>query len=288
MSRLEMPWGDAEEALLAQALAEDTGPEGRDVTTEALVDADVEASAEIRAREGLVVSGGAFARRVFAAVDSGIKMETRVEDGERAEAGQCVLALRGPARGLLTGERTALNALQRMCGIATAAARMAEVAGRYGVRLLDTRKTLPGWRRLDKYAVACGGGTNHRMGLWDAVLIKDNHLAFWRERHKGSLADAVHQARERCPGLKIEVEVDTLEQLRDALDGAPDWVLLDNMGPDLLREAVAMCAGRCLTEASGGITADTLEAVAATGVTAISVGALTHSAKAADLGLDFL
>lgn len=288
MSRLEMPWGDAEDALLRMAMEEDLGAAGRDVTTEALVDADVEASAEIRAREGLVVSGIAFARRVFAAVDSGIQMETRVEDGERAEAGQCVLALRGPARGLLTGERTALNALQRMCGIATAAAKMAEVAGRYGVRLLDTRKTLPGWRRLDKYAVACGGGTNHRMGLWDAVLIKDNHLAFWRERHKGTLADAVHQARERCPGLKIEVEVDTLEQLRDALDGAPDWVLLDNMGPDLLREAVRMCAGRCLTEASGGITADTLEAVAATGVTAISVGALTHSARAADLGLDFL
>lgn len=288
MSRPTMPWGDAEKALLRMALEEDLGHGGRDVTTEALVDAEVEASAEIRAREGLAVSGTEFARRVFAAVDPRVEAVARVEDGERAEAGQCVMALRGPARALLTGERTALNALQRMCGIATAAAKMAEVAGRYGVRLLDTRKTLPGWRRLDKYAVACGGGTNHRMGLWDAVLIKDNHLAFWRERHKGSLADAVREARARCPGLKIEVEVDTLEQLRDALDGAPDWVLLDNMPPAVLREAVALCAGRCLTEASGGITADTLEAVAATGVTAISVGALTHSARAADLGLDFL
>lgn len=288
MNRPEMPWGEAEEALLRMALEEDLGAAGRDATTEALVDAEAEASAEIRAREGLAVSGTEFARRVFAAVDPRVVAAVRVADGERADAGQCVLALRGPARALLTGERTALNALQRMCGIATAAAKMAEVAGRYGVRLLDTRKTLPGWRRLDKYAVACGGGTNHRMGLWDAVLVKDNHLAFWRERHKGTLADAVREARARCPGLKIEVEVDTLEQLRDALDGAPDWVLLDNMGPDLLREAVRMCAGRCLTEASGGITADTLEAVAATGVTAISVGALTHSARAADLGLDFL
>ena len=154
--------------------------------------------------------------------------------------------------------------------------------------MLDTRKTLPGWRALDKYAVACGGGTNHRMGLWDAILIKDNHLAFWREKGKGTLADAVRDARERRPGLKIEIEVDTLEQLRDALDGNPDWVLLDNMPPETVRQAVAMCAGRCKTEASGGITAETLEAYAATGVTAISVGALTHSAKAADLGLDFL
>ena len=285
---LKMPWGAAEEALLRRALEEDLGPEGLDATTGALVDEGVAAEAEIRAREDLVVSGTEFARRVFGAVDGRVECETRAGDGERVAAGACVMAVRGPARALLTGERTALNALQRMCGIATATAAMAAVAARHGVRLLDTRKTLPGWRTLDKYAVACGGGTNHRMGLHDAVLIKDNHLAFWRERGKGSLADAVREARARCPGLKIEIEVDTLDQLRDALNGAPDWVLLDNMGPDLLREAVRMCAGRCLTEASGGITAATLETVAETGVTAISVGALTHSARAADLGLDFL
>lgn len=287
MKRTEMAWGAAEEALLAMALEEDLGGIG-DATTGALVDEGAGAAAEIRAREPLTVAGTEFARRVFAAVDPRVACEVRAADGETVAAGACVMALKGPARAILTGERTALNALQRMCGIATATAKMAAVTRPHGVLLLDTRKTLPGWRALDKYAVACGGGTNHRMGLWDAILIKDNHLAFWREKGKGTLADAVRDARERRPGLKIEIEVDTLEQLRDALEGAPDWVLLDNMPPEVVREAVAMCAGRCKTEASGGITAETLEAYAATGVTAISVGALTHSAKAADLGLDFL
>jgi len=282
-----MPWGPAEEALLEMALAEDLGGAG-DATTGALVDDGAEAAAEIRAREPLTVAGTDFARRVFAALDPRVEAGTLAADGDQVPAGAAVMALRGPARAILTGERTALNALQRMCGIATAAAKMAAVTGPRGVRLLDTRKTLPGWRALDKYAVACGGGTNHRMGLWDAVLIKDNHLAFWREKHKGTLADAVRDARAKRPGLKIEIEVDTLEQLRDALEGGPDRVLLDNMSPETVREAVAMCAGRCETEASGGITAETLPAYAATGVTAISVGALTHSARAADLGLDFL
>lgn len=287
MKRPEMAWGAAEEALLGMALEEDLGGIG-DATTGALVDEGAGAAAEIRAREPLTVAGTEFARRVFAAVDPRVACEVRAADGEAVGAGACVMALEGPARAILTGERTALNALQRMCGIATATAKMSAVTRPHGVLLLDTRKTLPGWRALDKYAVACGGGTNHRMGLWDAVLIKDNHLAFWREKGKGTLADAVRDARERRPGLKIEIEVDTLEQLRDALEGAPDWVLLDNMPPETVRRAVAMCAGRCKTEASGGITEETLEAYAATGVTAISVGALTHSAKAADLGLDFL
>ena len=193
-----------------------------------------------------------------------------------------------PARALLTAERTALNLIQRMCGIATATAALLRLLDGLPTQLLDTRKTVPGFRRLDKYAVACGGGTNHRIGLHDAILIKDNHLAFWRANHKGTLADAVRAARAARPGLKIEIEVDTLDQLREALPGAPDWVLLDNMPPPVLREAVALCAGRCKTEASGGITAATLRAAAETGVTAISVGALTHSPRAADLGLDFL
>jgi nicotinate-nucleotide pyrophosphorylase (carboxylating) len=175
-----------------------------------------------------------------------------------------------------------------MCGIATATAALLHLLDGLPTQLLDTRKTVPGFRRLDKYAVACGGGTNHRIGLHDAILIKDNHLAFWRANHKGTLADAVRAARAARPGLKIEIEVDTLDQLREALPGDPDWVLLDNMPPPMLREAVALCAGRCKTEASGGITAATLRAAAETGVTAISVGALTHSPRAADLGLDFL
>lgn len=284
---LRLEWTEDLEALLRRALAEDLGGAG-DATTEALVDEGAEAEAEIRAREPLTVAGTEFARRAFAALDGRVEAVVRAEDGTAVEAGACVMALKGPARAILTGERTALNAMQRLSGIATATAKMTAVTRPFGVQLLDTRKTLPGWRALDKYAVACGGGTNHRMGLWDAVLIKDNHLAFWRERHKGTLADAVRDARAKRPGLKIEIEVDTLDQLRDALEGGPDWVLLDNMPPAAIREAVAMCAGRCKTEASGGITAETLPAYAATGVTAISVGALTHSARAVDLGLDFL
>ena len=284
---MNFPWSSAQDALLAAALAEDFGDAG-DVTTDALVDPGLPAAAEIRAREPLVLAGLEFARRAFLAVEPRLSVEFLAEDGDSVAAGAAVLRVSGPARGILSAERTALNALQRLCGIATQTAALVCVTRPAGVRLLDTRKTLPGWRALDKYAVACGGGVNHRLGLYDAVLIKDNHLAYWRERNKGTLADAVRAARAKCPGLKIEIEVDTLDQLRDALDGNPDWVLLDNMPPATLREAVALCKGRALTEASGGITAETLPAVAATGVDAISVGALTHSPRAADLGLDFL
>lgn len=280
-------WDAGLDELIGLALREDLGERG-DATSLALVDEGARAQAVIRAREALVVAGTGAAERVFAAVDGRITVETAKRDGERAEAGDTVMRLEGPARGLLAGERTALNLLQRLCGIATATAAVAAELKPWGTQLLDTRKTLPGWRALEKHAVACGGGTNHRMGLYDAVLIKDNHLAFWRNRGKGTLADAVREARERWPGLKIEIEVDTLEQLRDALEGAPDWVLLDNMSPETVREAVAMCGGRCKTEASGGITAATAAAYAAAGATAISIGALTHSARAADLGMDFL
>ena len=272
--------------LIRRALDEDVGP--GDATTEALVDPALPACAVIAAREELVVSGLGVAAEVFRAVDAQTVCTPLVRDGESVSTGCAVLRIEGPARALLTAERTALNLLQRMCGIATAAAALLRQLDGTGVRLLDTRKTAPGMRLLDKYAVACGGGTNHRIGLHDAILIKDNHLAFWRANHKGTLADAVRAARAARPGLKIEIEVDTLDQLREALPGNPDWVLLDNMPPPLLREAVALCAGRCKTEASGGITAKTLRAVAETGVTAISVGALTHSVRAADLGLDFL
>ena len=271
--------------LIRRALDEDVGP--GDATTEALVDPALPASAVIAAREPMTLSGLSVAAAAFRAVEPRTACTPLARDGDAVPAGTAILRVEGPARALLTAERTALNLLQRMCGIATATAALVRLLDGLPTQLLDTRKTAPGFRRLDKYAVACGGGTNHRIGLHDAILIKDNHLAFWRANHKGTLADAVRAARAARPGLKIEIEVDTLDQLREALPGNPDWVLLDNMPPPLLREAVALCAGRCKTEASGGITAATLRAAAETGVTAISVGALTHSVRAADLGLDF-
>ncbi len=271
--------------LIARALAEDVGP--GDATTLALVDANASAAARIVARHPVVVSGMGVAAEVFRSADPALKVEILVPDGAEAAAGTALLRVQGPARALLTAERTALNLAQRMTGIATATECLVRIVADYGTLILDTRKTVPGLRRLDKYAVKCGGGTNHRIGLHDAILIKDNHLAFWRQKHKGTLADAVRAARQAYPGLKIEIEVDTLEQLREALPGQPDWVLLDNMSPAQVAEAVAICGGACKTEASGGITKENVREYARAGVTAISIGALTHSPKAADLGLDF-
>lgn len=282
---MQFDWNDWTEALFAKALQDDIGT--GDLTSLALVDASATARAAIRAREPLVVCGGGLAARIFRLADPAIRAEVLVPDGGTAAPGAPVLRVEGPARGVLAGERTALNVMQRLSGIATAVAALVARLAPYGTRLLDTRKTLPGWRHLDKYAVACGGGVNHRMGLYDAILVKDNHLAFWTGRRKGTLADAVREARQKYPGVKLEIEVDTLDQLRDALQGRPDWVLLDNMPPATIAEAVRLCQGICQTEASGGITADTAEAYAAAGVDAISIGALTHSPRAADLGLDF-
>lgn len=271
--------------LIARSLAEDVGP--GDATTLALVEANAVAAARIVARHPVVVSGMGIAAEVFRSADPALQVEILVPDGAEAAAGMALLRVQGPARALLTAERTALNLAQRMTGIASATECLVRIVADYGTLILDTRKTVPGLRRLDKYAVKCGGGTNHRIGLHDAILIKDNHLAFWRQKHKGTLADAVRAARAAYPGLKIEIEVDTLEQLREALPGQPDWVLLDNMSPETVAAAVALCAGACKTEASGGITKDNVREYARAGVTAISIGALTHSPKAADLGLDF-
>lgn len=271
--------------LIARALAEDVGT--GDATTLALVDAKSTARARIVARHEVVPAGVGIAGEVFRMADPALQVDLLCADGEPVGAGTALLRVTGPARALLTAERTALNLLQRMTGIATATECLVRIVTDYGTLILDTRKTVPGLRRLDKYAVKCGGGTNHRIGLHDAILIKDNHLAFWRQRNRGSLADAVRCARKAYPGLKIEIEVDTLEQLQEALPGQPDWVLLDNMSPAMVAEAVALCDGRCKTEASGGITKDNVREYARAGVTAISIGALTHSSKAADLGLDF-
>jgi nicotinate-nucleotide pyrophosphorylase (carboxylating) len=271
--------------LIARALAEDVG--SGDVTTLALVDAQSTASARIVARHELVPAGVRIAAEVLRMANPALNVECLCPDGVPVGAGTAVLRVAGSARALLSAERTALNLLQRMTGIATATECLVRIVTDYGTQILDTRKTVPGLRRLDKYAVKCGGGTNHRLGLHDAILIKDNHLAFWRQNHRGTLADAVRCARQAYPNLKIEIEVDTLDQLREVLPGQPDWVLLDNMSPETVAAAVAICAGACKTEASGGITKDNVREYARAGVTAISIGALTHSSKAADLSLEF-
>ena len=271
--------------LIARALAEDVG--SGDATTLALVDEKAVAAARIVARHAVVVAGMGVAAEVFRQADAALKTEILCPDGTEAGPGMALLRVSGPARALLTAERPALNFAQRLTGIATATECLVRITADYGTLILDTRKTVPGLRRLDKYAVQCGGGTNHRVGLHDAILIKDNHLAFWKQRHKGTLADAVRAARQAYPGLKLEIEVDSLEQLQEALPGRPDWVLLDNMTPQMTAAAVILCNGACKTEASGGITKENVREYARAGVTAISIGALTHSPRAADLSLEF-
>ena len=274
-------------ALLAAALVEDIG--AGDVTSDSLVAPAARATARMVARTPLVVAGIGIAATVFRAVDRRVRVTVHVPDGRKARKGQAVLTVTGPAASLLTAERTALNFAQRMSGVATLTWRFVDEIKPHRTRILDTRKTIPGWRRLDKYAVSCGGGTNHRAGLYDQVLIKDNHLAHWAAHAKGgTLADAVREARRRHPKLVIEVEADSPAQVRDLVLARPDWILLDNMTLAELRECVALCRGVCRTEASGGVNLSTVKAIAATGVDAISVGALTHSAPAADLALDFV
>jgi nicotinate-nucleotide pyrophosphorylase (carboxylating) len=226
---------------------------------------------------------------VFRLVAPALRVTVLVRDGRAVKAGQRVLLLEGSARAILAGERTALNFLQRLSGIATLTRAYVEAVRPFPVRILDTRKTTPGLRRLEKAAVVHGGGTNHRFGLFDRILIKDNHRAFWKAAGSGSsLAAAVRAARRKYPGLLTEIEVESEAELLDALEGRPDWVLLDNMTPAQLRRCVRLTAGRAKLEASGGITLRTARRVAATGVDALSAGALTHSARALDVSLDWL
>jgi nicotinate-nucleotide pyrophosphorylase (carboxylating) len=272
--------GPASDSVIARALAEDVG--SGDVTTDAIVPADMRGSADVVLREAGVICGLDQAFAVLLELDSRARIERLAEDGDRIEhPPQVVARLHASVRALLTGERTALNLLQRMSGIATTTRGYADLVAGTGVQLLDTRKTAPGLRALDKHAVACGGGTNHRAGLHDAVLIKDNHVAV-----AGGVAAAIERVRVRRPGRPVEVEVDTLDQLQQALEAGADVILLDNMPPAQLRRAVATTAGRARLEASGGITTDTIREVAETGVDAISVGALTHSVRALDIALE--
>lgn len=265
----------------------------RDLTCAALVDPEAWATIDVVIRREGVLAGFPVAELVFPRLEY-VNWETLLTDGSAVRPGDVIARVEGPLRSLLIGERTALNFLMHLSGVATQTRQYVDaVAGTKAV-ILDTRKTLPGWRILEKYAVRCGGGTNHRMGLSDGVLIKDNHLAAWMastDSESHSIAAAVLQARDRSPkGVSIEVEVDTLEQLRDALAGSPDIVLLDNMGPPQLRDAVKLrdqLAGSVLLEASGGITLANIREIAECGVDRISVGALTHSAPALDIAFDW-
>ena len=271
------------EPLVRTALLEDLGRAG-DITAHAIVPADQRATLVLRARQPGVVAGLDIARCAFQMVAPAITLNAERTDGSAVAPGEIIATIDGPARGLLTGERTALNFLCHLSGVATATASLVTAVRGTGAHIVCTRKTTPGLRTLEKYAVRAGGGSNHRFGLDDAVLIKDNHIAL-----AGDIATAVARAKARAGHLvKIEVEVDTLSQLERALALGVDAVLLDNMSVEQLKKAVAMAAGKVITEASGGITAATAPAIAATGVDLISVGWLTHSAAALDIGLDYL
>ncbi len=265
------------------ALEEDLGRRG-DVTSLATIPADQIATLNIVSRENGVIAGIDLARLAFAMIDENITFNANVKDGDKISPNMILATVHGNARALLTAERTALNFMTHLSGIATEVAKIKALIAEYPTEITCTRKTLPGLRILQKYAVRVGGGRNHRMGLDDAILIKDNHIAI-----ASSITEAIRNAKQFAGHLiPIEVEVDTIEQLKLALNEGINLVLLDNMNTDQLREAVALCEGKCQTEASGGISPDTVKAVAATGVNFIAMGWITHSVKSLDIGFDFI
>lgn len=267
--------------VVAAALAEDLGHAG-DLTTDAIIPADRAATVRLVSREPGVVAGLPLAELAWELLDPSVRMEVHLPDGSRVNPGDAIATIHGPARALLTGERVALNFLGHLSGVATGTATIAAAIAHTAAKVADTRKTIPGLRALQKYAVTCGGGSNHRFGLDDAVMIKDNHIAV-----AGGLRAAVEAARAHVGHLvRIEVEVDTLEMLAELLEVGADVVLLDNMSPAELRRAVELVGGRMVTEASGRITPETAAAIAESGVDLISVGWLTHSARVLDIGLD--
>jgi nicotinate-nucleotide pyrophosphorylase (carboxylating) len=270
------------DGIIDAALMEDMP--GGDITSESMVPAAAVSEAVFLAKEDGVLAGMPVARRVFEKVDPSVEIVEEAGDGAPFRKGDILARLKGPTIALLKGERTALNFLQRLSGTATATRRFVDAVAGTKARILDTRKTTPGLRLLEKYAVRMGGGTNHRLSLSDMVLIKDNHL-----RHVGSVAEAVRRARAAAkPGVRVEVEAADIGQVREALAAGADVIMLDNMPLDTMREAVALAAGRVPLEASGNMTLDRVRAVAGTGVDLISVGALTHSARAVDISLEFL
>lgn len=269
------------EPSVRAALLEDLGLAG-DVTSAAVIPADHRSRFVMAARKPGVIAGLEIAALAFELVDPAIKMTTHIADGARVAAGDVIATIEGPSRGLLTGERVALNFLGHLSGIATVTAGIVDAVAGTKAAVVCTRKTTPGLRAFEKYAVRAGGGMNHRFALYDAVLIKDNHIVV-----AGSVTEAIRRAKANVGHMvKIEVEVDTLDQLREAMEIGVDAVLLDNMSPALLKEAVDFVAGRAITEASGGITPQTAAAIAASGVDLLSIGWITHSAPCLDIGLD--
>jgi nicotinate-nucleotide pyrophosphorylase (carboxylating) len=271
-------------SLIRAALDEDLGEAG-DVTSQFFVPQDATGKARIFAKEPGVAAGVDVAARVFAEVDDTLSLHIETRDGVPFEPGDTLLQIAGRIRSILTGERTALNFLQRLCSIATQTRRYVDAVKPHEVKVIDTRKTTPGWRWLEKHAVKSGGGTNHRMGLHDMVLVKDNHLL--ADDRQEDLQAAITAVKAAHPGIKVELEADRLDQVSRFLSlRGVDVILLDNMPLSVLREAVAMVNGRVQLEASGGVTLDTIAEIASTGVDTISVGALTHSVKALDLSLE--
>ena len=269
------------DALLYAALEEDVGT--GDITTESCIPADAVSRGGFRAKEDMVVCGLAVAQRVFALVDGAVVFTPLTEDGARAKKGEVLATVEGRSRSILTGERVALNLMQRMCGIATRTAEAVAAVAGTKARIVDTRKSTPGLRVLEKYAVRVGGGHNHRFNLSDGVLIKDNHI-----RAAGGITQAVEAVRKNAPHtLRIEVETETLDEVREALAASADIIMLDNMDNERMREAVGIIAGRAVTEASGNMGDRDLRAVAETGVDVISIGALTHSVRSSDISLKF-
>jgi len=278
---MPLPDQNDRQEFVRRVLAEDLGT-GGDVTSKATIAADARFTAAMNCRQAIVVAGLDLAADFFRALDEDVEIELLVKDGDRAEHGTMLMRLAGSARAMLAAERAALNTLQHLSGIATLTRRYVDAIAGTGTVLLDTRKTVPGLRVLEKYAARMGGAENHRMRLDDGVLIKDNHVAVC-----GGVAEAVRRAKAANTGLQVQVEVDRIDQIGPALDAGADRLLLDNMDPAMLREAVALVGGRVPLEASGGVTLETIRFLAETGVDFISVGRITQSAPAVDIGLDY-
>lgn len=258
-----------------------------DATSEALVDPKAKAVGEIYSRVPCVVAGATVAAAVLKAVDRTIKVTILRPDGTQVKPNETILQFSGKARSILAAERTALNFMQRMCATATLTRKFVDATKKWGTLILDTRKTTPGLRVFEKYAVTCGGGTNHRMGMYDRVLMKDNHRRLWKGGDPDELDQAVLAARKAFPRLDVEIEVESIRECESALKAKPEWIMLDNMSIADMKKCVKLCRGISKTEASGGITLDRAKAVAATGVTAISLGCLTHSQGSIDLTLEW-
>ena len=278
---MALPDGFDLDEFVTRVLAEDLGQRG-DVTSTATIDDDARFTAAMNARQSMVVAGAEIAAAFFKALDPEVNVEILIDDGTRAEHGTCLMRLAGKARAMLTAERSALTTLQPLSGIATLTRQYVDAIAGTGATVLDTRKTLPGLRVLEKYASRMGGAQNHRMRLDDGILIKDNHVAVC-----GGVAEAVRRAKAANTGLQVQVEVDRIDQIEPALVAGADRLLLDNMDPPLLRRAVGLVAGRVPLEASGGVTLETIRFIAETGVDFISVGRITQSAPAVDIGLDY-